>query len=113
MPPPEVIPQIDAPRAIVDEFRVGFQVHAALAAVRQERIASASKQIESRLVDGIGQLAYQIDSDTYWLMQHKFGRGCWRDADFRRDCENKGMLTRVKGRADKTTLLMPGLRKAA
>ena len=54
---------IEASEAVVGEFRKGFAVHTALAAVRQERLNAASRTIESRLMDGIGQLTHRIDAD--------------------------------------------------
>lgn len=98
-----LIADIDAPRAVVEELRAGFHAHAALASVRQERLNEALRRIEnaSRLVDGIGQLQYRIDADLYWHMRQLHGAECWRDPEFLKDCERKGLIQRVKGVSDK------------
>jgi hypothetical protein len=96
-----LIEHIEAPEAVVGEFRKGFQAHAALAAVRQAKINEASRALESRLVDGIGQLSHRVDADVYWLARHKFGPNCWSDPAFLRDCEKNGMVQRVAGRSDR------------
>ena len=96
-----MIETIEASDAVVGEFRKGFAVHAALAAVSQERINAASRAMESRLMDGIGQLTHRIDADLYWLARSKFGAKCWSDPAFIRDCEKKGLVQRVAGRSNK------------
>ena len=101
-----MIETIEASDAVVGEFRKGFQVHAALAAVRQERVNAASRAMESRLMDGIGQLTHRIDADLYWLARSKFGARCWSDPVFLRDCEKKGLVQRVAGRSDRVMLDM-------
>ncbi|MEI6035707.1 MAG: hypothetical protein WCS65_15690 [Verrucomicrobiae bacterium] len=97
---------IEASEAVVGEFRKGFAVHTALAAVRQERLNAASRTIESRLMDGIGQLTHRIDADFYWAMRAKFGAGCWADKGFVRDCVKRGAVQQVKGRSDRVMLDM-------
>lgn len=106
-----LIADIEASEAVVGEFRKGFQVHAALAAVRQERVNESCRQLQSRLMDGIGQLTHRIDADLYWLARFKYGAKCWSDPDFVRDCEKNGMLQRVAGRTDRITVDM-GRKKA-
>ncbi len=96
-----IVEGIDASEAVVGEFRKGFAVHAALSAVRQERINAASRSLESRLMDGIGQLTHRIDADLYWLAKFKFGSQCWSDPAFLKDCEKKGLVQRVAGRSSK------------
>jgi hypothetical protein len=96
-----MIEEIEASEAVVGEFRKGFSVHAALAAVRQERLNAACRSIESRLMDGIGQLTHRIDADFYWAMRAKFGPDCWSDKGFMRDCEKRGAVERVRGHSDK------------
>jgi len=96
-----MIETIEASDSVVGEFRRGFQVHAALAAVRQERVNAASRAMESRLMEGIGQLTHRIDADVYWLARSKFGAKCWSDPAFMRDCEKRGMIQRVAGKSDK------------
>lgn len=96
-----MIEEIEASAAVVGEFRKGFAAQAALAAVRQEQINADSRRIESRLMEGIGQLTHRIDADLYWQARQKFGADCWSDKDFMRDCENKGLVQRVHGRSDR------------
>ena len=99
-----MIETIEASEAVVGEFRKGFQVSAALAALQQKRLNAASRVLESRLMDGIGQLTHRIDADLYWRMRAKFGPGCWSDKAFVRDCEKRGTLQRVRGRSDKVMI---------
>jgi hypothetical protein len=96
-----LIAEIEAPEAVQAEFRRGFQVHAAMAAARQARVNEACREMESRLMDGVGQLTHRIDADLYWLARLKYGRHCWSDPGFVRDCEKKGLLQRVRGRSDR------------
>lgn len=96
-----MIETIEASEDVIGEFRKGFAVHSALAAVRQERVNAASRAIESRLMDGLGQLTHRIDADFYWAMRAKFGAGCWSDKGFMRDCVKRGAVQQVRGRSEK------------
>jgi hypothetical protein len=110
-----LIAPIEAPAAVLAEFRSGFHTHAALAAQRQENINAASRQLEnsSRLMEGIGQLKYRIDPDLYWHMRQIFGPDCWKDKDFTAYLEREGVIQRVKGISDKLISLAPsGIQKA-
>jgi hypothetical protein len=102
----EIETDIEAPEAVKEEFRRGFHVHAALAAARQARVNEACAAMESRLMDGVGQLRYRIDADLYWVARHKFGRHCWSDPAFLRDCEKKGLIKAVAGRSDRIAVNM-------
>ena len=104
-----LIAEIDAPKAVVDEFRVGFQAKAALAAVRQEQVNAVSRSLDSRMVDGLGQLKFRIDADVYFMLRAQYGPGCWRDNDFLADSERKGLLQRVRGKSDKIMIDMGGI----
>jgi hypothetical protein len=101
----DLMTDIEVPEAVVGEFRRGFHVHAALAASRQARVNESCRQMESRLMDGIGQLRYRVDADLYFLAVHKFGRKCWSDPAFLRDCEKRGVLEKVRGKTDRVTVL--------
>lgn len=106
-----LVTEVDAPRDVVDEFRCGFHVKMALAAARNARIQAENERLESRLIDGLGQLVARVDADVFFAMRFRFGPDCWKDKDFLDDCVRKGMIRKVRGRADKTTLLVNG-RKA-
>jgi hypothetical protein len=98
-----LIAPIEASGAVLDEFRTGFKAHAVMAMKRQEEINAASSRLEnaSRLMDGIGQLKYRIDSDLYWHMRAIYGPDCWKDKDFTAALERDGVIVRVKGLSDK------------
>lgn len=106
-----LIAPIEVSRAVLEEFRVGFRAHAAMAAVRQERINQSIARLEtaSKLVDGIGQLEYQIDADLYWHMRALHGPDCWRDEAFLKDCEAKGLIKKVKGISDRVAVRFDGV----
>ena len=99
----DLIAPIEAPAAVVDEFRRGAQAHVAMAALRQERINAASRRLEnsSKLMEGVGQLEYRIDPDLYWAFRHTYGPDCWNDPDFRLALEKAGVIQKVKGISDK------------
>jgi len=105
----ELFEQLKLPKAIVDEFRIGWQVQAALAVVKQQRINAVCQRLETRQIEGIGELTHRIDPDVYWSMRHRFGAGCWRDKDFVRDCERKGLVRRMRSRPDKLTVRVTGI----
>lgn len=99
-----MIEAVEATDAVVREFRLGYQARAAMAAVAQERVNGASRAIESRLMEGIGQLRYRVDADFYWMAREKFGQECWSDKAFLRDCVKRGALHEVRGRSEKTMI---------
>ena len=103
-----LISEIEASEAVKAELCRGFQAKRALAEMRNRRVQAASRQMESRLMDGIGQLTHRIDSDVYWLMRNKFGPDCWTNNEFLKDCEKHGTISRVRGRSDKITVDMGG-----
>lgn len=92
-----VIP-IEAPKAVVDEFRAGFHAEMALAAVRQEKINALNRQLEVKPLEGTGQLVAQVDADVYWAMRARFGPMCWRESGFLEDCFRKGMIEKPRMR---------------
>lgn len=98
-----LVEPIEAPRAVLEEFRAGFAARAVLAAKRQERLNAANRRLEnaSKLMEGIGQKTHEIDADVYWLCRLKYGRDCWSDPAFLRDCEKRGLIQRVAGRSDR------------
>ena len=96
---------IDAPKAVVDEFRTGFHAEMALAKIRQEKINQENAQMRSRLMEGLGQLVGRVDSQVYWAFVHKFGPGCWKDKSFLDDCIKKGAMTPVRGQSDKAIII--------
>jgi hypothetical protein len=89
--------------SVLDEFRTGFRAHAVMAMKRQEELNAASTRLEnaSRLMEGIGQLKYRIDTDLYFHMRAIYGPDCWRDPDFTAALERDGVIVRVKGVSDK------------
>ena len=103
-----LIAPIEAPAAIVQEFRAGFKAHAVMAMNRQEQINAASRRLEncSRLMEGIGQLKYRIDEDLYWHMRAIYGPDCWKDDSFTKALERDGVIQRVKGISDKIHISM-------
>ena len=98
-----LIEPIECSQAVLNEFRQGFKAHAVGAALRQEKVNAYSRQLEnsSRLMDGIGQLKYRIDSDLYHHMRAIFGPDCWKDTAFTDALERDGVIQRVKGISDK------------
>jgi hypothetical protein len=100
----ELIEQLEIPQSIAEEFRVGWQVRAALAVAKQARINAVCQRLETRQMEGIGELTHRIDPDVYWAMRHKFGPDCWKDKKFLRDCELKGLVCRMRSRPDKLTV---------
>lgn len=98
-----LIEPVEAPKAVLEEFRAGFAVRAVLAEKRQERLNAANRRLEnaSRLMEGIGQKTHEIDAEVYWLCRLKYGAQCWSDPGFLRDCERKGLVQRVVGRSDR------------
>ena len=78
-------------------------MHAARALIRQQRINASTARLEnaSRLMDGIGQLKYQIDGDLYFHMRAIHGADCWRDPAFLKAAERDGLIKRVKGVSEK------------
>ena len=103
-----IIP-VEAPKAVVDEFRSGFHAQMALAAVRQEKINALNRQSEIRTLEGTGQLVAQVDADVYWAMRARFGPMCWREPGFLESCFKKGTIERPRVRQS-GTLRLQGLR---
>ena len=103
-----LVAPIEAPAAVLQEFRAGFKAHAVMAMNRQEQINAASRRLEncSKLMDGIGQLKYRIDEDLYWHMRAIYGPDCWKDAAFTKALERDGVIQRVKGISDKIHISM-------
>jgi hypothetical protein len=95
--------------SVLDEFRTGFRAHAVMAMKRQEELNAASTRLEnaSRLMEGIGQLKYRIDTDLYFHMRAIYGPDCWRDPDFTAALERDGVIVRVKGVSDKVMSFAP------
>jgi hypothetical protein len=58
------------------------QVQAALAQLRQHRINQAHAQIETRMVEGLGQKVAEIDLGVFFQMRNQHGHNCWHDPDF-------------------------------
>jgi len=104
-----LVAPIEASSAVLEEFRKGFKQHAVSAALRQEKVNAYSRQIEnsSRLMEGIGQLKYRIDSDLYHHMKALFGPDCWKDTAFTDALERDGVIQRVKGISDKIMSFAP------
>jgi hypothetical protein len=104
-----LVAPIEASSAVLEEFRKGFKQHAVSAALRQEKVNAYSRQIEnsSRLMEGIGQLKYRIDSDLYHHMKALFGPDCWKDPAFTDALERDGVIQRVKGVSDKIMSFAP------
>jgi hypothetical protein len=98
-----LIEPVEAPRAVLEEFRAGFAARAVLAVKRQERLNAANRRLESasRLMEGIGQKTHEIDAEVYWLCRLKYGPQCWSDPEFLRDSEKRGLVQRVVGRSDR------------
>ena len=99
----EIIGDIEVSGDVLKEFRTGHQMHAAHALIRQEKINQSTAQLRnaSRLMDGIGQLKYQIDGDLYFHMRAIHGPDCWRDPAFLKSAERDGLIRKVKGISNK------------
>jgi hypothetical protein len=112
-PDESLIAPIEAPAAVVEEFRTGFRAHAVMALKRQEAINASCARIEnaSKLMDGVGQLTHRVDADMYWHMKALYGADCWRDKDFRNRAEKHGLIRRVKGQRGKI-ISQAGMRPA-
>lgn len=95
--------EIEAPKALLQEFREGAQAKVALAAIKQQKLNAINRTLagSSRLMDGIGQLKYRIDPHLFFFMRHTFGEDCWNDKDFLHCLELDGVIQRVKGISDK------------
>lgn len=91
-----LVVEIEAPQAVVEEFRVGFQAQMAMAKIRQEKINAETRRIRHKLVEGLGQHVASIDADVYFAMRARFGRDCWRNKAFLEDCIRKGMVEKPK-----------------
>ncbi len=98
-----LIPDVEVSQSVLAEFREGHRMHAARALIRQQRINASTARLEnsSRLMDGIGQLKYQIDGDLYFHMRAIHGADCWRDPAFLKAAERDGLIKRVKGVSEK------------
>tara|TARA_Y100000593_G_scaffold33336_1_gene65582 strand:- start:6593 stop:6946 length:354 start_codon:yes stop_codon:yes gene_type:complete len=96
----------DLTKAVIDEFRTGWNMQAAKAAVEQKRIAQA--QIERRHIDGVGRLRMQVSPTAYHYWGRRLGYDCWRDKKFLAEFERDNPGCRVKSRSEKTTILAPG-----
>jgi len=106
----ELVADLELPKAVQDEFRVGFQVKMALAAIEQEKLNQVARERDHRLIEGMGQLVARIDPDVYWCFVHKFGPGCWRDKGFLKDCIKKGLISKPVSKSNRTSLRVNGLK---
>lgn len=102
-----LILQVDAPKAVVDEFREGLHVQMGLAQVRQKRINEDCRKMKARLVPGLGQCIASVDPDIYFAMMHRFGRDCWKDKDFLKSCIKHGTVVKPRVETRKCTIIMP------
>ncbi len=82
--------------AVRAELVRGHHARSALAEARQRAVEQEHGYIESRLIDGVGQLAFRVDSEVYWNMRRRFGDDCWKDPGFRRDFLKKNPGARVR-----------------
>lgn len=99
-----ILSEIDAPRAVVDEFRHGLQAQMALAAVAQAKLNALAAEAPAKMIDGVGELVARVDADVYWAMRHKFGPECWSDPGFRKACQKNELLRPIKSVSGKTTI---------
>lgn len=102
----DLIFAIDAPKAVVDEFRTGFHAQMALAKIRQERINEGTRRVMTKTLPGTGQLVASIDPDVYFAMRHRFGSECWSDKSFLKDCVKKGLIEKPQV-AKKASIIRP------
>jgi hypothetical protein len=80
---------------IAGELVRGEHAKAALTLRRQQLIAQASAQIESRCIDGLGQPIMQLDQELYVRLKREFGNDCFSDPAFRRSLIQKNPEVRV------------------
>ena len=96
----------DLTKEVMEEFKTGWNMTAARAAVEQKKIAEI--QQERRTVHGIGRLRMQISPTAYHYWGKRLGYDCWRDKQFLREFERDNPECRVVSRSEKTTILAPG-----
>ena len=87
----------DLRRAVINEFKTGYQKEMVEAGVKQNRIAmqtGGDKQHNS--IEGIGRLRMRIDPTLYHHWGQKLGYACWRDSQFLREVERDNPEVRVK-----------------
>jgi hypothetical protein len=100
-----LIEEIEAPEAVVAEFRHGLQAQMAMAAVAQEKLNALAAE-PAKMIDGVGQLVARVDADVYWAMRHRFGAECWSDPAFRKSCAKNELLRPIKGTTGKAKVVM-------
>src|SRR4029077_7722800 len=86
--PSEIVTEIGSSRALrrlKRELITGAKFQQEFAILRQERINEANRQIEHRVLEGIGEKVAEIDAELYWQMTYLYGEDCWADPDFIED----------------------------
>lgn len=91
--------------AVLDEFRMGWQMQQTMAELSQKRIAQANNRLEAATVEGIGQHIASIDLDVY-LANNAALPGCWGDKTFVKEFLKKNEECRVRT-AKKAQIIVP------
>lgn len=110
----EVLSEIpsDVAEGAREELLKEWNGMAGSAEARQREIARGLAGEELTAVDGIGEQVMSVDAQIFHFWNWKLP-GCWQDKDFRDWFKRNFPETVVKCKGSRrTTVLMPGLRKA-
>lgn len=86
----------DLYREVEKELRLGFELQRHMAFARQRKIAEANHRNPRRLMDGLGQVTMSIDPVLRGIIEHEYGRGCFKDKSFVRELLRDNEMLRVK-----------------
>ena len=105
----------EAHQALLNDVRRGHNMRLALAAERQIRTAAVLKQTDADVFakGGLGVRTMTVDPVIYWEMVRRFGAGCWRDKQFRKDMLRDHPELAVHARSRKITARVDGRRDSA
>ncbi len=97
-------------QAWVEEVRLGYHAQLVLAKARQIEMQRVLERTPMHTTPGLGQRVACIDPVIYWDMERRFGKGCWRNAEFRKRMLHDEPSLRVHYRERNTSVRVDGLR---
>jgi len=90
-------------RTIRDEERAKTE----LVYSSQQRVAAATRRLESHWMDGLGECHMRLDPEVFFHWVRKEGRECWNDQNFLREFKRDNPEVIVRSRSRKTMVRRP------